>query len=181
MEAGESVCWYSFCVSWKSLNTHVSFALRKLPCLSVLMVSTHRPVTNFFGLTFLMSMRSKTSLSTQDLYSRCFASHLGSCSCCFSAGGHAAFKHVSCSTVNPCETSSFVLPESLVTSLRHNDPCTHGIVIKLQTSCCSPSSVVTEQNDPAAAAYLCVSGVTVQCSSSVRALRSGWNTVLRES
>ena len=48
----------------------------------------------------------------------------------------------------------------------------HGIVIKLQTSCCSPFSVVTEQNDLAAAAYLCVSGVTVQCPSSVRALRS---------
>ena len=48
-----------------------------------------------------------------------------------------------------------------------------GIVIKLQTSCCSPFSVVTEQKDPAAAAYLCVSGVTVQCSSSVRTLRSG--------
>ena len=53
-------------------------------------------------------------------------------------------------------TSTFVLPESLVTSLRHNDPCTHGIVIKLQTSCCSPFSAVTEENDPAAAAYLCL-------------------------
>ena len=56
----------------------------------------------------------------------------------------------------PFGTSTFVLPESLVTSLRHNDPCTYGIVIKLQTSCCSPFSVVTKQNDPAAAAYLCL-------------------------
>ena len=47
------------CVSWKSLNTHLAFALRKLPCTSVFMVSNHRPVTSFFGLTFLMSMRSK--------------------------------------------------------------------------------------------------------------------------
>ena len=54
----------------------------------------HRPVTSFFGLTFLMSMRSK-------------------------------------------KFQSF------------------GIVIKLQTSCCSPVSV-TEQNNPAAAAYLCL-------------------------
>ena len=56
---GASVCWYSFCVSWKSLNTHLAFALRKLPCSSVFMVSNHRPVTSFFCLTFLMSMRSK--------------------------------------------------------------------------------------------------------------------------
>ena len=41
----ESVCKYSFCLSWKPLNTHLAFALRKLPCLSVLMVSTHHPVT----------------------------------------------------------------------------------------------------------------------------------------
>ena len=26
VEAGESVCWYSFCVSWKPLNTHLAFA-----------------------------------------------------------------------------------------------------------------------------------------------------------
>ena len=74
VEAGESVCWQSFCLSWKPRGTHLTFALRKVPCLSVLMVSTHRPVTQFFDLTFLMSMRSKTSLSTQDLYSRRFAS-----------------------------------------------------------------------------------------------------------
>ena len=52
----------------KPLNTHLASALRKMPCLSVLMVSTHRPVTKFLGLNFLMLMRSKTSLSTQDLY-----------------------------------------------------------------------------------------------------------------
>ena len=45
VEARESVCKYSFCLSWKPLNTDRAFALRKMPCLSVLMVSTHRPVT----------------------------------------------------------------------------------------------------------------------------------------
>ena len=49
-------------------------------------------------------------------------------------------------------TSTCVLLESLVTSSRHNNRCTHGIVVTLQTSCCSPFSVVTKQNDPAAAA-----------------------------
>ena len=34
-EAGESVCKYSFCLSWNPLSTHLAFALRKLPCLSV--------------------------------------------------------------------------------------------------------------------------------------------------
>ena len=55
-----------------------------------------------------------------------------------------------------------MLPELSVTSLRHSDRCTLGKIVKLLISCCSPVSVVTEQNDPAAAAYLCVSGVTVQ-------------------
>ena len=49
-----------------------------------------------------------------------------------------------------------MLLESLVTSSRHNDRCTHGIVVKLQISCSSPFSVVTKQDDPSAAAYLCV-------------------------
>ena len=70
----ESVCWCSFCLSWKPLTTHLALALRKFPCLSVLTVSTHHPVTWFLGLTFLRSRRSKTSLSTQDLHSKSFAS-----------------------------------------------------------------------------------------------------------
>ena len=41
VEAGESVCWYSFCLSWKPRSTNLAFAPRKLP----LMVSTHRPAT----------------------------------------------------------------------------------------------------------------------------------------
>ena len=45
VEAGESVCKYSFCLSWNPLNTNLAFALRKLPCLAVLIVSTHRPET----------------------------------------------------------------------------------------------------------------------------------------
>ena len=81
----------------------------------------------------------------------------------------------------PFGTSNCVLSESLVTSTRYNDRCTHGTVIKLQTLCCSPFSVVTKQNDPAAAAYLCVLGVTVPCSSLVRTQRSGSSTVLPES
>ena len=36
---------YSFCLSWKPLNTNLACALRKFPCLSVLMVSTQLPVT----------------------------------------------------------------------------------------------------------------------------------------
>ena len=46
-------------LSWNPLNTHLDFALRKLPCLWVSVVSTHRPVTQFFGLNFLQSTRSK--------------------------------------------------------------------------------------------------------------------------
>ena len=45
VEAGESVCKYSFCLSWKPLHTHLAFALRMLSCLAVLIVGTHRPVT----------------------------------------------------------------------------------------------------------------------------------------
>ena len=163
--------------------------LRKLPCLSVLMVRPHRPVTEFFGLTFLISMKSEASLSTQDLYSRCllqqtvcgilvlpelmlpFArtrSHLGLCSLLlFHRWPYSVPSMSLVRRSTPLGTSIFVLPESLVTSSRHNDRCTHGTVVKLQTSCCSPFSVVTKQNDPAAAAYFCVSGLTVQCSSSV--------------
>ena len=40
VETWESVCMYSFYLSWKPLNTNLAFALRKMPCLSVLMVST---------------------------------------------------------------------------------------------------------------------------------------------
>ena len=40
--------------------------------------------------------------------------------------------------------------------LEFSDRCTLGIAVKLKTSVCSPVSVVTKQNDPAAAAYLCV-------------------------
>ena len=118
-------------------------------------------------------MRSKTSLSTQDLYSRCFASsnclyyprnflswcflsctrpHFGSCSCCSSAGSHTAFQHVSGLTVDFFfGTSTLMLLKSLVTSLRYNDRCAQDIVVKLHMSCCSSFSVVTKQNDPAAA------------------------------
>ena len=49
-----------------------------------------------------------------------------------------------------------MLPLLLATSLRFNDRCPHGIVIKLNMSFSSPFSVVTKQNDPAAAAYLCL-------------------------
>ena len=59
VEAGESVRKYSVCLSWKPLLTHLAFALRKLSCLAVVIVSTHRPETSFLGLTFLLSMRSK--------------------------------------------------------------------------------------------------------------------------
>ena len=64
-------------------------------------------------------------------------------------------------------SSTGVLLESLVTSLRQSDRCTLGIVDRFFTSYCSPSAFVTKPNDPAAAAHLCVAGVTVQCSSSV--------------
>ena len=47
-----------------------------------------------------------------------------------------------------------MLSESLFTSLRNTDRCTHSMVVRLQTSCCSPFSVVTKQNDPAAGAHL---------------------------
>ena len=44
VDAGESARRQSFCLSWKHRSTHMAFALRNLPCLSVLMVSTHRLV-----------------------------------------------------------------------------------------------------------------------------------------
>ncbi len=43
----------------------------------------------------------------------------------------------------------------LVTSSRHIDPCKHGIVVMLHTSCCFPCSVVTKHKDPTAAVYVC--------------------------
>ena len=49
-----------------------------------------------------------------------------------------------------------------------NDLCAHDIMVKLHMSCCFSFSVMTKQNDPVAAAYLCVSGVIVQCSSFIR-------------
>ena len=64
-------------------------------------------------------------------------------------------------------------PELSVTSLRHSDRCTLGTEVKLKISRCSPFAVVTEQTDPGAAAYLCVSGVAVPCSSLVKKKRSG--------
>ena len=64
----------------------------------------------------------------------------------------------------PLGLQLFFLPRSSVTSLRYNDRCTHGTVVKLHMSCWSPFSVVTNQNDPAAAAYFCVSDVIAQCS-----------------
>ena len=35
----------------------------------------------------------------------------------------------------PSGTSTFMLPKSSVTSLRHNDRCTHGMVVNLHMSC----------------------------------------------
>ena len=123
VEARESVCWSSFCLSWKPLNTHLAIVLKKLPCLSVLTVSTNLPVTKFLGWTFLRSTRSKTSLSTQDSHSQWFASAnwfyypLTSSaeasfpardlvfffnSCFLSAGCHTFFQHISSLTINSC-------------------------------------------------------------------------------
>ena len=39
-------------------------------------------------------------------------------------------------------TLTCVLLEPLVSSSRHTDRCTHGKAVKLQTSCCSPFSIV---------------------------------------
>ena len=40
-------------------------ALRKLSCLSVLMVSTHRPVTKFFGMNIRTSLSCQSRMSTR--------------------------------------------------------------------------------------------------------------------
>ena len=112
------------------------------------MVGTHRLVTRFFGLTFLRSTRSKTSLSIQDFHSRCFASAgspLGPCFCCFSTGCHTAFHHVSGLTVNSFGDWNRWSLHRGTTTAAHT---THGTAAKLQISCCSPFSVVTKQNDP---------------------------------
>ena len=47
-----------------------------------------------------------------------------------SPGSHATFQHVSGLIVNSVWSSTHVLPELLVTSLRHSDPCILGIVVK---------------------------------------------------
>ena len=39
-----------------------------------------------------------------------------------------------------------IMLESLATSSRQHDRCTHGIVVKLKTSCCSPFSVVVKRS-----------------------------------
>ena len=161
----------------------------ELSCLSVLMVSTHRPVTYFLGLNFLMSMRSKNlvanpgSVLQMFRFSKLFVvSSTSWADASFRARDliwalvpaalpQVAMHRSNMSLVKPSTsfgTSIFMLPKSLVTPSRCNDRCTHGMGIKLHTSSWSPSSVVTKQNDPAAAAYLCVSGVIVQCSSYVR-------------
>ena len=98
----------------------------------------------------------------------CTGSPLGPCSCGFSTGCHATFQHVSGFIVNSVWEFNSCAAESSVTSLRHSDRCTLGTVVKLQKSCCSPFAAVTKHNDSGAAAYLCVSGVTLQCSSLVR-------------
>ena len=78
-------------------------------------------------------------------------------------------------------TSTWMILKLLVISLRFNDRCTDGIVVKLHMSCWSPFSFVTKQKDPSAAAHLCVSGVIVRWSSLVKTYRSGKGTVLPES
>ena len=66
----------------------------------------------------------------------------------------------------PFGNSPRVLLESSITSSRHNDRCTHRKAVKMCISCCSQFSVVTKQNDTAAAAAanFCASCVSVQCS-----------------
>ena len=72
VEAWESVCEYSFCLSWKPLNTHLVFALRNcLVCPSwwwAPIVRSHK----FSAWPSSCRWDQKTSLSTQGLYSRCF-------------------------------------------------------------------------------------------------------------
>ena len=70
---GESVCWSSFCLSRKPCSTHLALHFKKFPSLSLLTVRTQRPLTKFLHLTLRRSTSSKTSLSTQDLYSSCLA------------------------------------------------------------------------------------------------------------
>ena len=87
---------------------------------------------------------------------------VGSCFCGFSKGCRATFQHVFWCDCQLRLGVQLVCCRNLsVTSSRHSDRCT-----------------LTKQNDPAAAANLCFSGVTVQCSSLVRLLRSGQSNVL---
>ena len=108
---------------------------------------------------------TKTSLSTQDLYSRCF----GSANCLqyprtywadasfrardlILAVVPAALPQVARQRSNmslvrpstPFGTSIIMLPKSLVTSFRYYDRCTHDTVINLHMSCWSPFSVATK-------------------------------------
>ena len=141
-------------------------------------------------------MRSKTSLSTQDLRSKCFAS----ANCLeypFTSWAEASsrardlilalipavFPQVvrlcsNTSRVRPSTlfgTSTCILLKLLVISLRYNDRCTHGIVVKSQMSADLQNKMIQLPR------HTCVSGIIVQCSSSVRTWRSGKGIVLPES
>ena len=132
LDAREFAYWYTLFLSWKPLSTHLACALRKFPCLSVLMVSTHLPSHNFSiwpssghkghkprcqpRICAPNAVLQQTLCSILVLLELSFPSCTGSISCsnsyCFSGGSHTAFQHISGSTVN-----SFWIFNSYVTEV----------------------------------------------------------------
>ena len=186
VEAGESVLLVTILFVLGTSQYPYGLFLRKLPCLSVLMVSTivrsNRPSVSLSSYQW----NQEPLLATPDSHSTCFDSS----NCLYypraswtdasfrardliltfapAASPQVAIQCTNLFLVWPSTPhgTSICVPESLISlsSRSINDRCTHCIVVKLQTSCCAPLSVITKQNDPAATAYLlCAPSVTVQC------------------
>ena len=162
VDAGESVCRCSLCLSWKPRSTHQAFALRKLP--------------------FCVGLDGKYPSSCHIIL-RFELPHIHlvkkpHCQSRISNRGVSLQRTACCIFVLPGLKLLFVRGISswlLLLRLFHWWP------YSVPAYSVWEFSVVTKQNDPAAAAYLCASGVIVQYSSLVRTLRSGWSIVLPES
>ena len=131
----------------KNLIVNPRFPLEEFRFSKLLVVSSYFLVWRFFS---------------------CTRPPFGSCSCSFSTGGHTTFQHVSGLTVNSFPEFN-LWAAGIVDHFIETQWSLHTwYSSQVEISCCAPFSVVTKQNDPAAAAFLCISGVTVQCSSLVR-------------
>ena len=153
VEDGESVCWYSFCLSWKPLSTHLAFAFRKLPFF--VRLDGEYPSSGYMIARFDLTQINKIEdfvinpgfvllvfrFSKLFVISSYFLSW-GFLSCArtpFCLNSCCLFRRIVLHRSNtslvrpstPFGTSTCIIPEFFVISLRYNDRCTHGIVVKL--------------------------------------------------